>query len=423
MKEKRFAHEKFPPEIQAKADQMNLDPAAVPEYQAPELPLAGCVDHNEFERSVKPHLLDKFYELMYGEIPPVCDALEFKVTSEGRAFNGLAIRREIDIICQHHGDQQILRMLLYIPAAAQGPVPVIFGLNFLGNIATSEDPEVTFVPFERAPELGTIRYRDNRADALQRGCKAYRWEFEKVLRRGLAAATICYHDIYLDRPDGFASSIMRFFYSAAEWNSNQRKSGAISAWAWGIFRALDCLEKQPEIDARYIIVHGHSRLGKTALWAGAHDQRIWMTVSNCSGTCGAKLTHRYFGEDFSWLDLWCQRWFCSKFREYVNRDSEFPVDQHFLMAAIAPRYLYIASAADDVYADPEGEFLSGKLASPVWNLYGKSGLESAEYPPHGKLIGDAVGYYLRNGDHEFMPENWDALLTFIEKHLPDESTR
>ncbi len=418
MKEKRFAHENLPADIQAKADAMNLDPGAIPQYDIPVLPLKENMTPEEFEKNVQPYLLDEFKRSMYGEIPPVCESLKFELRSENEAFGGLAVRREIDIICVNNNIEHVIPMLLYIPCRRQGKVPVIFGLNFLGNIATSADPGVTFKPFERGPETWSIRYKDTRADESMRGCKAYRWAFEGILQRGFAAATICYHDIYLDKPWGFESSVMRLFYSAEEWEDPHRKSGAISAWAWGIMRALDCLSTQPEIDMEHVVVHGHSRLGKTALWAGAHDKRIWLTVSNCSGTCGAKFTHRYFGEDFSWLNVWVKHWFCSAFQDYDGRDLEYPVDQHFLMAAIAPRLLYIASASNDVYADPEGEYLSGVLASPAWNIYGKKGLENTSFPPCGKLLAnDSIGYYLRCGEHDFMPENWAALLEFIEKHL------
>ena len=418
MKEKRFAHENLPPEIQAVADAMNLDSDKVPPYTVPQLPVDENTSIADFEQNIRPHLLDEFKRSMYGVIPPMCEKLEFVLRKEGKAFNGLAIRREIDIVCQNNGIEHIIPMLLYIPSERKGKVPVIFGLNFKGNITATNDPEVTFRPFVRAPESWSIRYNDGRANESQRGIQAYRWEFEKVLQHGFAAATICYHDIALDLPDKFEVGVMRLFYSAEEWYGPNRNTGIISAWAWGIMRALDCLSTQDEIDMEHVVVHGHSRLGKTALWAGANDERIWLTVSNCSGTCGAKLSHRYYGEDFAWLNVWNKRWFCTEFQKYDRRDLEYPVDQHFLMAAIAPRLLYIASASNDVYADPEGEYLSGVLASPAWNIYGKKGLTDTSFPPCGKLIGkDSIGYYLRNGEHDFTPENWDALLKFIENNL------
>ena len=332
----------------------------------------------------------------------------------------MAIRREIDIICSHSGDEQILHLLLYIPVERQGKVPVFFGLNFRGNIACTNETDVTFFPFEKAPDLGNIRHADSRAGLDLRGCQAHRWEFEKVVRAGFATATICYQDIFLDRPDGFDTSIMRFFYDREQWYGNARTSGAISAWAWGVQRALDYLEQQDELDAKHIIVHGHSRLGKTALWAGANDPRIWLTVSNCSGTGGAKIAHRYFGESFAWLNLWFPYWFCSNFAGYAGRESEFPIDQHVVMAAIAPRLLFIASASEDLHADPRGEYSGGVLASEAWNIFGRQGLENTNFPPCSKLIGGDVGYYLRPGNHDFMPENWDALLEFVKRHLAQE---
>ena len=417
MKEKRFAYENLPEDYQVLAEAMNLDNSAIPAYDLPQLPITEKTTVEEFENSIRPHLLDEFYRSMYGVIPPCCEKLEFKVVSEGSAYNGLAIRREIDIICSHKGDSQTLRMLLYIPAGRKGKVPCFFGLNFRGNMAVTPDEEVTCLPFTPAPKMWSLRYDDRRVNADERGILVGRWDIENVVKRGFATATICYSDIYLDRPDGFPGSIMRFFYTAEEWESDHRPSGAISAWAWGIMRALDCLSEQAEIDSSRFIVHGHSRLGKTALWTGANDPRVWLTVSNCSGTGGAKLSHRYYGEDFAWLDVWNKHWFCSEFRKYVNRELEYPVDQHFLMAAIAPRLLYIASGTLDYYADPEGEYLSGKHASAAWNVYGMEGLEKTEYPAAGNLIGENVGYYLRDGEHNFTPENWNALMTFVEKHL------
>lgn len=416
MQKKRFAHENLPPEYQRSADAMNLDEDKIPAYSLPALPFDKNTPVDEFEK-IRPGLLEEFKRSMYGEIPPVCEAIELVVTDEGAAFDGLALRRSIDIICRHRGDEQILHLLLYIPQRRSGKVPVFFGLNFLGNVATDFDPEIPFFDFETMAPMWNFRYDDRRVKTDQRGVQAGRWCFRDVIERGFAAATIAYGDIYIDRPDGFDSSIMRFFYSAEEWQSPQRPSGAISAWSWGIMRALDCLEQQPEIDRSRFIVHGHSRLGKTALWAGANDPRIWLTVSNCSGAGGAKLSHRYYGEDFAWLNLWYGHWFCGKFAEYAGRDLQYPVDQHFLMAAIAPRLLYIASADLDVHADPEGEFLCGKAASAAWNIFGLKGLEDFNYPAAGCLIGNQQGYYLRQGGHDFTPENWQALLAFTEKHL------
>jgi len=416
---KRFAQENLPPEIQAKAERMNLVEAHIPEYTLPAVIPSGVKHGIDFQRLGRPHLLGLFEKYMYGAIPPSCQEFVCELTAEDtKAYAGLATRREFALHCRHNGQSRTLNMLLYLPNGVLGSVPVFFGLNFKGNIACSTDPGVTYKAPDFYPPLGTIRYADNRATEEQRGNLASRWEFEQVLRRGYAAASICYYDIYPDRPDGFEKSIMRLFYQPKEWSSPERNSGAISAWAWGISRAIDCLQTQPEIDSRRIIVHGHSRLGKTALWAGANDQRIALTVSNCSGTCGAKLAKRYYGENYEWILNWNPHWLRADFGQWSAREATIPLDQHQLLALLAPRLLYVASASEDVYADPKGEFLAAVAASPAYQLFGSQGVLSSSQPPIGELSSGDIGYYLRRGEHAVTPENWQALLTYCDRKLP-----
>ena len=416
-KTKQFAAENLPPEVQAKADRMNLDEAAVPPYELPALPLADSPNGTKWLSRSAPEIIRQFEKYLYGAIPPRPEAMEFRLLAEAPAFGGLALRREIELIFRHRAQERRAHLLLYLPTGVQGPVPVFFGLNFRGNHATTNDPEAMFHPFTPLPDLHAgPRTQDGRLTESGRGKFQYRWCFETVLKAGCAAATIGYGDFFPDREDGFEPSVMRLFYTPEEWYSPTRPTGAISAWAWGISRALDCLEAQSEIDRTRMMIHGHSRLGKTALWAGACDRRVALTVSNCSGTCGAKLTHRYFGENIEWLDQWNAHWFRADFARWVGRDTEFPIDQHMLMAAIAPRLLYVASADRDVYADPRGEFLAARAASDAWRLCGASGLGDAEFPATGHLIGREIGYYLRPGEHEFLPENWQALLRFAAGH-------
>ncbi|MBE6372838.1 MAG: hypothetical protein E7055_12305 [Lentisphaerae bacterium] len=417
MTKHQFEAEKFPPEIQEIADRMNIEPDRIPPYQLPELPFSDTVSADEFLGRVRPELVRIMADNMYGPIPPHCDELVFRPRSEGMAFDGLAVRREIDIVCRHRGQEQVLHLLLYIPANRSGKVPVFFGLNFKGNHACTDDPGVTFHPFVRYPDSWTVRFNDNRAGEDARGIAKNGWCFEKVLRAGFASATIMFHDICPDRQNSFDRSIMRLFYDRSEWESPNRPFGAISAWAWGISRAIDCLEAQEEIDRTKIIVHGHSRLGKTALWAGANDTRIALTVSNGSGTCGAKPACRYYGENFEWIRLWNPHWLPESFRRWVGKDREIPFDQHFLMAAVAPRLLYVSDGTDDVYADPPGSFEAASAASRAWKIFGKTGLGETVMPPPGQLIGDQVGYYLRKGGHAFNPENWDALIRFTSAKL------
>ena len=419
--EHQFAEENLPPEIQRIADRMNVDSDRIPPWQLPELPGLDSVSAADFLESVRPSLIRNLTENLYGSLPPLCEELRFRRRSEGSAFGGLAVRREIDIVCRHRGMERILHLLLYLPAKHSGRVSVFFGLNNRGNHACTTDPGVTFHPFVRRKPGNNIRLIDTRAGADERGITAGRWCFEKVLKAGFATATMDLNDIFPDFRDGFEESIMRLFYGREAGKAPDRSFGAISAWAWGISRAVDCLVDQPEIDREKIIVHGHSRMGKAALWASANDLRIAVTVSNCSGTCGAKPARRYFGENFEWIRLWNPHWLPEKFRELVGHDREIPFDQHFLLAAIAPRRLYVSDGTEDVYADPAGSFEALKAASKAWSIFGGSGLENYRQPPCGELIGGPVGYYLRKGGHDFTAENGEALIRFVTDPGRDRS--
>jgi len=413
--EKRFANENFSPEYQSMADRMNLDEAEIPSWTVPGPASSSGAD---FLCNERPGLLQQFARCIYGAVPSRCEGLDFDVIEECPAvFGGLATRREIVIRCSQRGKVRFLNLLLYLPNARTGKVPVFFGLNFKGNHSSSTDPGVRFTITRRYPMLqNTIRKADNRAGIEEHGSDASRWCFETVLRRGYAAATVCYYDLYPDHPMGFNDSILPLFFDEKLFLSSERPCGAISAWAWGISRAVDCLEAQPEIDARRIAVHGHSRLGKTALWAGANDERIALTISCCSGTLGAKLSHRYFGEDFAWIDLWNPHWTIPVFKRYVQHDAEIPVDQNQLIGCIAPRLAYITSATADEYADPHGEFLSGNKASPFYRLFGSEGIGTDRMPAPGIALKGDIGYYLRAGEHNICPENWSALLDYADFH-------
>ena len=398
MKEKRFPEQNLPEYIQVVADRMNTCEAEVPPYQA--LPLIAD----------KAEVLKTFAEKMYGHIPPACK-MTLQVKNEAVVFGGIGVRKEIDIICSNNGVERVLHMLLYIPTERSGKVPCFFGLNFLGNIDTTTDEGVTFYPFERH-QSEFVWHADRRVNEGCYGGKAYRWDFEKVLKAGFASATICCFDCFPDYPDGFKESILPLFCTEEEWESDPHRSGAISAWAWGYLRAVDCLIAQPEIDGSKIIAHGLSRLGKTALWAGANDERIAMTVSICSGCCGAKMTRRHFGENLGWLLFWRKYWFVPGLCDYIDNDIEIPFDQQQLMAAIAPRKLYVASADKDDYADPLGEFTAAKCAASAW----QSSMVNAEFPAANCGTGDdSVRYFLRAGEHDFTPVNWDDLLDHAGK--------
>jgi hypothetical protein len=390
----------------------NYDESKMPAYTLPN-PLtfndgSVVVTKKDWDRR-RAEIYKIFEREVYGAVPEWKGIVKSTVVSrKSDALNGLAKRKEIrlDFI---KGDRKIpVMILIYLPHESKD-APVFLSYNFDGNHTTTTEPDV-LIPDSWVGNSRDSGITDNHANENGRGKANSRWPLKEIVSRGFGVATIYYGDVDPDFDDGFLNGVHQLFDSkrdSASW-------GSIAAWAWGLSRVMDYFESDKEINAKKVIVMGHSRLGKTALWAGATDRRFAMTVSNNSGCGGAALSKRIFGETVGRINNSFPHWFCDNFKKYNNKEELLPVDQHELIALIAPGPVYVASAAEDLWADPKGEFLSCVYASPVFELLGVKGLPVKEMPELSRPVTGNISYHIRPGKHDVTLYDWNCYMDFAE---------
>ncbi len=400
----------------------NYDEAKVGSYELPDpLRMANGqpVTDAKAWRARRQEILRLFGEHVYGFTPVTKTRIAFAETKRAEnALNGLAIRREVTVYLTGRKDGPQMRLLLFVPKAAKQPAPVFMGLSFNGNHAVHPDPGITLSSAWMRNDRD--RVVNNRATEKARGSEASRWAIELIVKRGYAIVTAYCGDLFPDHNDGLKDSIIPHLYKTgqtAQTAPTANAWNALGAWAWGLSRALDYIEKDKTLDAKRVALIGHSRLGKAALWAGAQDERFALVISNESGEGGAALARRNFGETVERINTSFPYWFNANFKQYNRNVAALPVDQHMLLALMAPRPLYVASAHEDQWADPRGEFLSAKAADPVYRMLGTDGLGAAEMPGLQQPVMTTIGYHIRAGKHDVTDYDWEQYLNFADKHL------
>ncbi len=382
----------------AQADPANYDESMAPDYTLPD-PLVTEVgdpvtDADTWFDVRRPELLELFREHVYGYRPGPPEHTGFELIEEDpEALDGAATLRRGNIVIAHEGKGHAFELILFIPNAAEKPVPCILLMN-------NRDRSNTEPTREEITEF---------------------WPAEEVIARGYAVAAVQVNEAAPDNGEEFRQGVMRLF-DDPEIEREPNAWGGLAAWGWGASRVLDYFETQYDVDVTRVALLGHSRGGKAALWGGAEDPRFAIAISNESGSGGAALSRRRFGERVSHLtdESRFHYWFCRNFRNFAENEDALPIDQHQLIALMAPRPVYVASAVEDEWADPKGEFLGAWHAGPVYELLGKDGLPVDEQPEPGVAAHGTIGYHIREGSHNLLLEDWNHYMDFADKHFGRE---
>ncbi|NGM89183.1 prolyl oligopeptidase family serine peptidase [Parapusillimonas sp. SGNA-6] len=397
------------------AQEVNYEESLVSDYVLPDVLKAKdgrvIATKKDWESSRRLEILDMFAKEMYGVTPRDSIAVKYELLKENKqALEGLATIRQVKFIFSNGQREHEALLLLHIPNRKSGKVPVFVGYNFRGNHSTTLDTAILY-----SSGFSLMRSPDH--PDWTRGSQMERWPYETIIERGYAVATMCYHDIYPDNHDMRKHSVASLFSSYKPNLVDSSEWGAIGVWAWGLSRILDYLLEETWVDTERVAVMGHSRQGKATLWAGAQDTRFKVVISNNSGCGGAALSRRNYGETIAKITTSFPHWFCLNFEKYANQESSLPFDQHFLTALIAPRALYVASAEEDRWADPKGEYLGAYYARKVYELYGLRGLPTETMPEINRPVMHNVGYHIRTGKHAVTNYDWQRFLDFTDLHF------
>lgn len=382
----------------------NYDESKVPVFMVPPLLVneegKKVTSTREWENDCRPEILSLLADQEYGVMPAGDFDTKYEVMATNpKALGGKATCKQVKITFSKGYIERPVIVLMYLPNQVKGKAPIFLGYNFAGNQTVRRDQEI--IPTSDA----------------ERAAMQSRWPVEKIIAAGYGVATVDCNQVFPDNTGGLPGSVLRLFGVNSEADLRMNTGQAMTAWAWGLSRVLDYLQTDPEVDSEKVIVMGHSRLGKAALWAGAQDTRFAAVVANESGCGGAAMSKRAFGETVAIITSYFPYWFCKNFNAYANNEQSLPFDQHELLALIAPRPLYIASAEGDRWADPRGEYLSAKYASEVYELYGHKGITAEDMPPVNTPVMNRVAYHIRTGNHDITDYDWEQYLRFAKANI------
>lgn len=384
---------KASPEIVAKSSESQSDfnyyEEKVQSYALPDILVTKSgkkiTTAREWKIERRPEILELFRENVFGRVPATPYTRSFKVVYEDKnAMDGAATLKQVEITIKSEGKSLVIHLILFVPNRVKKPVPAFLLIDNRGPGNT--DPT--------------------------RKTKSEFWPAEEVIARGYAISVFSNSDVDPDNFDDFKNGIHglldRGIRKPDAW-------GSLAAWAWGASRCMDYFETDKDINNKEVAVVGHSRGGKTALWAGAEDQRFSLVIGNESGAGGAALARRRYGETVARLNSAFPHWFCTNYKKFSGNEDAMPVDMHMLLALTAPRALYIDCASDDLWGDPRGCYLALYNALPVFQLFDKKSMVPLLMPPLNKQVFSGhTGFHIRDGVHNMLLQDWNCFMDFAD---------
>lgn len=359
----------------------------------------------------RPEIVRLFEEFQYGRIPGKSEDMSFDVYDPGTpALQGRAIRKQVTVYFTKDTSKYKMDILMYLPANTSGPVPLFLNLSFTANASVTDDPGI---------KGRYVWGRDGKRVPVKPMGGFGRIDLDQLLSQGIGFGNIYYGDIEPDFAEGVKYGIRGYYLRPGTTYPAPDEWGAISAWSWGLSRAMDYLETDPQIDARKVALFGISRLGKTVLWTGARDPRFGMVIASCGGEGGAAISRRWYGETIDHMTHPTRYFyqFAGNWRNYKDDPSESPVDGHMLVALMAPRPLLLQTGDTDYWSDPKGEFVAAVAGGPVYELLGKKSLGTDVMPDAGVPVLNDIGYFMHSGGHGAMPADYAVFIRFMKMHF------
>ncbi len=394
---------------------VNYDEARVGTYILPD-PLTftrgeKVTDARTWMQERRPEILAMIEAYQFGKIPANTLKPVFEVFDPGStAFNGKARRKQVRIYFSEASEDQFMDVLIYLPAAADGPAPLMLMINFTANSSYVADPGI---------RRGTVWNREHEKVEAPDESPFGQFDIVPFIDQGVGLAMVYYGDIQPDFDGGAKFGVMGLLKKEPNAARKPDEAGAIAAWAWGLSRIMDYLQTDDEVDGERVALFGVSRLGKTVLWAGARDERFSLVIPNCSGEGGAALSRRLYGETIAHIThpTRYDYQFAPNYQQMGEDPASNPFDAHMLIALVAPRPVLLQTGSEDNWSDAKGEYLAARAAGPVYELLGKEGLPAIEMPDpgHALLEGD-IGFSIHVGGHGPRPPDYAWILEFLERH-------